>query len=215
MNQIKKPKIHNSQRDNDQWLHDIKLPSPECNKALEDLRHYLLKGLKAAFSSKYQMQRHNLEDFTQEALMKIIAKLDTFRGDCKFTTWCMKITVNYTITELRKKKWKDVSLESLSNSDGLLDPDRIVNRWDNPEKWMMKKSAIEMINTLIAEELTKNQQQVIKALMIHGMPIQEVSERLGTNRNALYKMMHDARKHMKKILVSKGMTWDELLEIFS
>jgi RNA polymerase sigma-70 factor (ECF subfamily) len=127
----------------------------------------------------------------------------------------MKIGVNYTITQLRRKRWKDVSLDNLKSPDTMISPGKLIRFFDGPEKRMMKREMIGMMNQIIADELTDQQRKVMEAVMIHGMPLDEVASRLNTNRNALYKAMHDARKHLKKILIERGMDKDEILDIFS
>ncbi len=54
-----------------------------------------------------------IEDFAQEALIKILDNLDSFRGESHFTTWAQKIAVRVAFTELRRKQWRNVSLQDL------------------------------------------------------------------------------------------------------
>jgi len=55
----------------------------------------------------------------------------------------------------------------------------------------------------------------LTAVGIQGMPLEEAARRLGTNRNALYKMMHDARLRLKNRLEKEGLPVESLLEMFS
>ncbi len=71
-----------------------------------------------------------------------------------------------------------------------------------------------MVQRLIEEELTELQRTAMMAIMQGGMPLQEVAERLGTNRNALYKLLHDGRQRLKKRMLSEGVTPQELLALF-
>jgi RNA polymerase sigma-70 factor (ECF subfamily) len=64
------------------------------------------------------------------------------------------------------------------------------------------------------EELTDRQRQAIVAAGIHGLPLEEVARRMGTNRNALYKLMHDGRLQIKRRLAREGLSVEELFEIF-
>jgi RNA polymerase sigma-70 factor (ECF subfamily) len=72
----------------------------------------------------------------------------------------------------------------------------------------------EMIETMINEELTDLQRTALLAILQGGMPIEEVAHRMDTNRNALYKLLHDARKAMRDRLLERGLTPDEVLEVF-
>jgi len=86
--------------------------------ALAELRQILLGGLRHALSVKGQVSDDDLEDFVQEALLRTLAALDTFRGESRFTTWAQKIAVHVAFTELRRKRWSDVSLDELTASAG-------------------------------------------------------------------------------------------------
>ena len=72
----------------------------------------------------------------------------------------------------------------------------------------------EMVGEMIETDLTDRQRQAMMAVMVGGMPLEEVAERMDTNRNALYKLIHDARKRMQKSLQERGMTPQELLAVF-
>ncbi|NER12757.1 sigma-70 family RNA polymerase sigma factor [Leptobacterium flavescens] len=45
-----------------------------------------------------------LNDFTQEVLIQIWRKIDTFKGEAKFSTWIYRVTVNVCLYEVSKKK---------------------------------------------------------------------------------------------------------------
>ena len=70
------------------------------------------------------------------------------------------------------------------------------------------------LQRIIAEELTDRQRTAMMAVMQGGMPLQEVAQRMGTNRNALYKLLHDARQRLQKRMLQEGMTPQELLSMF-
>ena len=201
------------QKSNEEWLEELRRPSPGCSTAIDNLRGVLLRGLTAAFRKSNKIDHHSIEDFAQEALIKIMDNLDTFKGESAFTTWSMKIAVNHTITQLRRKRWEDVSLDSLPSPEAVVAPGKLIRLLDGPEKRMMKRELAAMVNAIIAAELTENQRKVMEVVMIHGMPLEEAAERLNTTRNALYKAMHDARKRLKEVLISKGMNKDEILSM--
>jgi RNA polymerase sigma-70 factor, ECF subfamily len=55
------------------------------------------------------------------------------------------------------------------------------------------------------------------ALVAHAfqeMPLDLVAEWLGTNRNSLYKLIHDARKRLKEALLAQGITHKDLIAVF-
>lgn len=63
-----------------------------------------------------------MEDFAQEAAIRVLSRLDGFRGDSRFTTWAVAVAVRVAFTELRRARWRDVSLDALAAGPGAVDP---------------------------------------------------------------------------------------------
>ncbi|MEL6704144.1 MAG: sigma factor, partial [Bacteroidota bacterium] len=98
---------------NEEWLAALD-DDRRRDAALAALRPILVRGLRAALARRVPAQAHALaEDFAQEALLQILDKRDTFRGDARFTTWAQKIAVRLALSELRRKRWENVSFEDL------------------------------------------------------------------------------------------------------
>jgi RNA polymerase sigma-70 factor (ECF subfamily) len=203
-------------RNNAEWVEALSGPSP--NDAIEDLRAILVRGLRFALSSRVQGDLDMLvEDFVQDALVRILDKLDTFRGESRFTTWAQKIAVRVAFSELRRQRWKDISLQDLipaENDSGDFIPSVLSDPGPTPEEQTTQQTMIDMVMRLIREELTDRQRQVIMAVMVGGMPLEEVARRMDTNRNALYKLIHDARKRLQNRMEKEGVTPDEVLAVF-
>lgn len=205
------------QRNNEEWLEALR--DPISDEALEDLRYILLRGLRAALSSRINSDLESItEDFVQDALLKVLKSLETFRGESKFTTWAQKIAIHVAFTELRRRRWKDISLQDIIETpDGdeytpiiLTDPSA------SPETEVTQHSVLDIVQELIETELTERQKTAIIAVMQGGMPLEEVASRMGSNRNALYKLIHDARQRLQKKLVEKaGMTVQEVMALFA
>ena len=70
------------------------------------------------------------------------------------------------------------------------------------------------VQKMMLEELTDKQLRAMMAVAIQGMPLEEAARRLGTERNALYKLLHDARLRLKRRLAREGLTPGELLAVF-
>jgi RNA polymerase sigma-70 factor (ECF subfamily) len=88
------------------------LRGPQKGAALADLRLVLLRGLRAALGGRTSgVVGLSVEDCVQEALIKILDNLDSFRGESRFTVWAQKIAVRVAFAEMRRRKWRDVSLE--------------------------------------------------------------------------------------------------------
>ena len=202
-------------RTNQEWLADLR--GPEQDQAIEDLRKVLKRGLIYSLSSriKTDLETH-VDDFTQDAILRILDKMDTFRGESKFTTWAQKVAVRVAFTELRRQRWKDISLEDLMPEDsGDFTPMVLADPSPDPEKLATQTLMTEMIDKMLQEELTERQRTAMLAIMSGGMPLEEVARRLDTNRNALYKLLHDARKQMRDRLLEKGLTPQDVLEAFA
>ena len=201
-------------RTNEEWLRDLRGETKD--QAIADLRRILKKGLIYSLSSRIKNDlEHQVEDFVQDAILRILDKLDTFRGESKFTTWAQKVAVRVAFTEMRRKRWKDVSIEDLIPEDsGDFTPLVLSDPSPNPEKRTSQTLMLEMVDEMLKTDLTDRQRTALMAIMHGGMPLEEVARRMDTNRNALYKLLHDARKQMRSRLVEKGLTPQDVLEIF-
>jgi RNA polymerase sigma-70 factor (ECF subfamily) len=202
------------ERSNAEWIAALSQPGPQRDAALEDLRLLLVRGLGYALGSRSNLRESDLEDFTQDALLKILAGLDSFRGESRFTTWAHKIAVRVAFTELRRHRWRDVSLDSLRESKGVdFIPDNVDDPAIGPEQQAMRRIILSTLRRLIQEELTDRQRQAMTAVL-NGMPLEEVARRMGTNRNALYKLLHDARQRLQKGMIDEGLSPQDVLSTF-
>ena len=203
-------------RTNEEWLEDLR--GPEQGEALVDLRSTLTRGLRFALINRVPNNQLDdlVEDFVQDALVKILDNLDTFRGESRFTTWAQKIAVRVALTELRRQRWKDISIEDLLPEDasGDFTPAILTDPAASPEEETLRASMMETVQRLIMEELTERQREAMLAVMVGGMPLEEVAQRMGSNRNALYKLMHDARQRLQKRLAEEGLSSQEILAAF-
>lgn len=204
------------ERTNAAWLADLR--GPEKSQAIEDLSAILIRGLHFALSTRIRDDIDALvEDFVQDALIKILDKLDSFRGESKFTTWAQKITVRVAYSELRRKRWKDIALEDLlpEESGNDFTPAILTDTKANPEQKVTQKLVLEHIMQVIQDDLTDRQRDAMMAIIGGGMPIEEIARRMGTNRNALYKLIHDARKQLKQNLLDEGLSINEIMSAFN
>jgi len=201
-------------RTNEEWLSDLR--GDNQDQAIEDLRHVLKRGLIYALSSRIQTDLEaQVDDFVQDAILRILDKMDTFRGESKFTTWAQKVAVRVAFTEMRRQRWKDISIEDLMPEDsGDFTPLVLSDPSPNPEKRATQTLMLEMVDEMLKTDLTERQRTALMAVMHGGMPLEEVARKMDTNRNALYKLLHDARKQMRNRLIEKGITPQEILEVF-
>jgi len=210
-------------RTNEQWLRELIASSPAQHGAIADLRAMLVRGaLYTLRQTQYRLAEWDAEhlqqlaeDSAQEALLAVLDHLDDFRGESRFTTWAFKFAVNKALLGARHESWKHVSLDQLLSTqelDGIsfaderadFDPDRAA--WRN-QVWAILREVIET-------ELTPYQRQVLIATVFDGVPLDELANHFHTNRNALYKMLHGARRKLKARLVERGFEIQEVMDLF-
>lgn len=198
-------------RTNEEWLAGLR--GPDRDRAIADLRAVLVRGLRATFAGGVRGLDETVEDLAQEALIRILDNLDSFRGEGRFTTWAQKIAVRVAYTELRRRRWRDVSLqEVIERHEGGRQPAALADRGTSPERETSRKMMIETLRGFVADELTERQREAMVAVMFEGMPLDETARRMETNRNALYKLLHDARKKLKRRIEEEGLSAQEVLE---
>ncbi|MEX2347459.1 MAG: sigma-70 family RNA polymerase sigma factor [Balneolaceae bacterium] len=212
----RREKKRKSYQSNEDWIDGLTAPPDE--NAIQALRDILIRGLKPALAKYIDRELDQfVEDITQDSLLKILDNVHSFRGESKFTTWALKIAVREGLSELRRKRYQDISLDDLkatggdSGSRDEINSPHFTDSQPDPERSTHESMIMERVQKMIDEELTEKQKTAINALMIHGIPINVVAEQMGTNRNALYKLVHDARLKMKERLVKEGIDPDEML----
>lgn len=205
-----------TQRTNEEWLEQLK--DPIDDQALADLRKLLLRGLRASLSNRINTDLDAItEDFVQDALLKILKSLDTFRGESRFTTWAQKIAIHVAYTELRRRRWKDISLQDITETaeGDEFTPAILTDPSTTPEREASQNDMLQVVYDLIDTELTDRQRTAIVSILQGGMPIDQVARKMNTNRNALYKLIHDARKRLQQALMdSTGFSAQEVLAMF-
>lgn len=204
---------------NEEWVELLSEPADE--RAITELRKYLIRGLKPALSKYIDRELEQfVEDVAQDALLKVLDNIHTFRGDSKLTTWAMKIAVREGLTILRRKRWNNISIEDLKgpNPDkdsGEIFSETFASSSPSPELTTAQKMMVEKVQGIIQNVLTDKQRTAITAIMIHGLPITVVAEQMNTNRNNLYKLVHDARKKLKNEFEIQGIDPEEALNDLS
>jgi RNA polymerase sigma-70 factor (ECF subfamily) len=185
--------------------------------ALEDLRDYLLRAiyvyLARSRSDLVHLDRREVEqlaeDCAQEALLRILSKLNTFRGDSQFTTWVYRIAINQAAGVLRRRRWRDVSLDRVTAAAEEEFPLLLARVEDSttrdPEREVTRRQLWALMHRIIEEELTERQRMVFINQYLRGVPPEVIAERLGTNRNNIYKIAHDARVKLKQHLLRHGL----------
>ena len=214
-----------TERSNAQWVHDLTADTTTRDQAISDLRVRLQRGI-YYYLSRERSDLADLapeeitqmaEDFVQDATLRVLANLDSFRGDSRFTTWATKIAVRVAISEMRRARYKDFSLDALTDS-GDLKPSASMaitsTPIERPESAMEKQDVLQKINKAFEEALTTRQRIALEAVVLEGVPMDVVAERMGTNRNALYKLIHDGRQKLRSYLEGQGLSPDYIMDLF-
>ena len=208
-----------STRTNEAWLSDLRAEGERRNAAIEDLRSIIQKGLPYALSrwlSPSQPQFESLvEEVTQETLLRVLDQLDTFEGRSQFTTWVHKIAIRIALTELRRKRWRDSSLDELTENEDLPPPQGLLaDSQAGPDVSAERADMLARVRRVIEEELTDRQRQALILLGLQDMPMEDAARKLKTNRNALYKLLHDARLRLKTRLALEDISPHDVLSLF-
>jgi len=200
-------------RDNAIWMRDLLACGPVQAEALTDLRGLLLRGLVKSLQGRGDIDQAFVEDIVQQALVHILDHLEQFQGRSRFTTWAMAIAVRLAMSALRRKRWQDVSLESMTEPiERALALDR--DDTTSPAQYAEQHAMVETLRRLIDEALTDKQWTAMTA-ELGGMPLEEIARRLGSNVNAVYKLLHDARQRLKHGLETAGYTAEDVRAAFA
>jgi RNA polymerase sigma-70 factor, ECF subfamily len=149
------------------------------------------------------LDRDELEDIAvqsaDDALVAVLAKLDQFRGQSRFTTWAYKFALLEAAVKLRRRPWQGRELP--------VEPERWPQSSEagaSPEARAEQGELLTALGRAIDAELTPHQREVLVAVTVHDVPIDVLAERLGTTRGALYKTIHDARRKLRQALAEGG-----------
>jgi RNA polymerase sigma-70 factor (ECF subfamily) len=198
-----------------EWLQSLRAKDATGQEAIARLHALLLRAARFEVARRRPTLPHlrgdELEDIATEAaddaLMSVLRRLDDFRGASRFTTWAYKFALLEAAVKLRKRAWqgREVPLEpeswGLFSSVGL-----------EPDAEAEQSELLEAVQSAIGQVLTPHQRRVLVALALNGVPIDVLAERLNTNRGALYKTLHDARRKLRKHLQGRGLALDNWLE---
>ena len=196
------------------WLRDLRAGGAVHEQAIKRLHELLLRATRFEVARRRPSLPHlrgnDLDDIAlqaaDDALVSVLARLDDFRGASRFTTWVYKFGLLEAAVKLRRRAWqgREVPLEPESwgvFSSGALEPGEEA---EQSELLETLRAAIDLV-------LTPHQRRVLVAVALNGVPIDVLAERLNTNRGALYKTLHDARRKLRCHLEESGQTLDSWL----
>ncbi|MFI2489205.1 sigma-70 family RNA polymerase sigma factor [Promicromonospora kroppenstedtii] len=194
-------------QDNQRWVLGLGATGSECEAACEELYSLLQRVARrevARRASSLRVYGPELDDIAHQAaadaLMAIRRRLDTFRGESRFTTWACKFVIFDVATKVNRHFWRhhDVPYDHEDWS-------RMASRFEVPPGQEVEVAEfVDAISAAIKRCLTERQRTVFMATVINKVPMDVLAEELGSSRNALYKVLFDARKKLRTELVSGG-----------
>ncbi len=196
--------VEASDLSNEAWLAGLRARDADV---LDALRERICLGLQSSLGHRAEAGEADLDDFAQEAVLRVMDKLDSYRAEARFTTWAMALAVRLSLTKLRRRSRKDVSLDA-SVAASLTDNSGATEAATHGARG-------EMFNLLrqgVAQALTERQRQVIVA-ELDGVPQVVLAEQLQVSPGAVYKTSHDARRKLKAFLSDAGYDSDTVGEL--
>jgi RNA polymerase sigma-70 factor, ECF subfamily len=135
-----------------------------------------------------------------DATMAVTAKVTTFRGDSRFTTWAYKFAIFEVSSKMGRHFWK-TRATPLDGEHWDRLPDRLGMQ---PADHAEHKQLIDAVRAAVEQELSERQRTVFLALVVSGVPLDALVAQTGASRNSLYKTMFDARRKIRRHLVANG-----------
>jgi RNA polymerase sigma-70 factor (ECF subfamily) len=189
------------------WLSALSDTGPEREDAVERLHALLLRAARFEVARRQRAGRDaaDLDDLavqaTNDALVAILSKLHTYRGDSRFTTWAYKFVLLEAAAKVRRSAWRGREVPLEAEGWAQLRDDRRAA----PDTQAEAFEVIGAVGDAIAEVLTPHQRAVLVALTLNDVPIDVLAERRATTRGALYKTLHDARRKLRARLAQDGL----------
>ena len=190
------------------WLDALADGAPGREQAVERLHVLLLGAARFEASRRRASLPHlgatELDDLTHQAaddaLLAILAKLRTFRGDSRFTTWAYKFALLEAGVKLRRRAWqgRELPLDAEGRPP-------VADLRASPQADAETAELLGAIRAAIDSDLTPHQRDVLVAITLNDVPIDVLAERLSTTRGALYKTLHDARRKLRARLGEQGL----------
>jgi RNA polymerase sigma-70 factor, ECF subfamily len=191
-----------------EWHLDLQSSGARRDEAVARLHGLLLRAARFEVFRRRDSLPHvsaaELDDLAQEAAddaaVSVLRRLGDFRGESSFRTWAYKFALLEAAVKVRRRAWRDREVT--------LEPERwedFAHAGPEPDDDAENAALFVAVREGIRTALTPRQRQVLVAVVLEGVPIDVLAERLGSNRNALYKMLHDARRRLRAHVEASGL----------
>ncbi|MGX7681686.1 RNA polymerase sigma factor [Jatrophihabitans sp. DSM 45814] len=198
--------------DSAEWVRRLGAAGTDQQAATEELHRFLLRiarGEVRRRDGQLQISGPELDDLAYQsaadALLAISAKLNQFRGESRFTTWAYKFVMFEVSSKIGRHFWR-TPRASLDAEDWDQLPDRFGLQPEHESEW---RELLAALHRAVDEVLTDRQREIFVALVLNGVPLDALVAQLGSNRNAIYKIMFDARRKLRASLAANGYLADD------
>jgi len=198
--------------DSAEWPEVLAGTGPRREEALARLHGLLLRiarGEVARRGPRLRLTGPELDDLAYQAaadaLVAITNKLGQFRGESRFTTWAYKFVMFEVSAKIGRHFWRHPSVRLDAE-----DWDRLPDRFGfDPAREAEWRDLLAALHRAVDQELTARQRRVFVALVLNAVPLDTLVIELGTNRNAIYKTLFDARRKLRAALAANGYIGDD------
>ncbi|MGE5290989.1 MAG: sigma-70 family RNA polymerase sigma factor [Micromonosporaceae bacterium] len=195
-----------------EWLRVLGDTGPQREAALARLHEMLVRiarGEVRRRGPRLRISGPELDDLAYQAaadaLVAITAKVGQFRGESRFTTWAYKIVIFEVSAKIGRHFWRNPSVPLDAE-----DWDRLPDRFGfDPAQQAEWRDLLAALRRAVDEELTPRQRAVFVAIVLNGVPLDALVAELASNRNAIYKMLFDARRKLRAALAANGYMGDD------
>lgn len=171
------------------------------------IRHIVMRYQDRIYNTILKIcgNRDDAAELTQETFVKLIEKIDTFKGNSSFYTWLFRVAVNLTLNYCRRKfkiahQSIDANLGNDSDSGaGQLKSYLVDDSAKDPSVVAQNNEAVEILRLAIGK-LDENQRAVIVLRDIEGMTYIDIAETLEVEVGTVKSRLSRARKNLKEIL---------------
>ncbi|MET0493455.1 MAG: sigma-70 family RNA polymerase sigma factor [Actinoplanes sp.] len=190
------------------WLADLTADGAIRDAAHARLHDLVLRAVRAELrrrSGGISFVGVELDDVAHQAaadaMLSVLAKLGSFRGDSRFTTWVYKFVMLEVSAKVGRHVWTRRPTVPMGDADWERLPVRFGLSLEHEVEW---RELMDAVRHALEHELTDRQRLIFKAVVLDGTSLDSLCLELETNRNAIYKNLFDARRKLRAALVAKG-----------
>lgn len=174
--------------------------------ALEELFD---RYLRKAYAISFQLccgNRDQAQDLTQEAMLKAVRHIETFRGEASFSTWLYRIIYNTYLDSLKKQqKWTDIfspwrwKKQKNDPDKNILDDPRDTNQNNSPLQVLQGSELGRSVQQAL-KQLPDNQRIVFQLKVFNEMTFKEIAKITGSAEGTVKTHLFRATRSLQTLL---------------